>query len=190
MRQKISAATATLVVAVSLPVLVAAPVGAAPTTFSVTTTADSGPGSLRQALLDANANPGIDTITFDLPAPGPWLIQPASALPTVTDDVTIGGTTAPGFAGRPLVELNGAPISANVAIGLPVAASITLRGLSFTSWNTGVQLANHQAGALSSSVIESNWFGISPGGTPGHMFSALELPSPAPSAGPTRVGSR
>src|SRR6185503_9371561 len=37
----------------------------ASTTFVVTNKNDSGPGSLRQAILDANANPGADTITFD-----------------------------------------------------------------------------------------------------------------------------
>ncbi len=36
-------------------------------TFTVTTTADGGPGSLRQAVLDANATPGVDRIDFALP---------------------------------------------------------------------------------------------------------------------------
>ena len=40
----------------------AGPAGAA--TFNVTTTADAGAGSLRQAILDANAAAGADTITF------------------------------------------------------------------------------------------------------------------------------
>src|SRR6516225_6390000 len=35
-----------------------------PTTFTVTTFADSGPGSLRQAILNANAEPGPNRITF------------------------------------------------------------------------------------------------------------------------------
>src|SRR5262249_41373982 len=35
-----------------------------PSTFTVTTLADSGAGSLRQAVLDANAHPGADTIRF------------------------------------------------------------------------------------------------------------------------------
>ena len=39
-------------------------------TYTVTTTADSGAGSLRQAILDANANAGADTIAFDIPGSG------------------------------------------------------------------------------------------------------------------------
>jgi hypothetical protein len=35
-----------------------------PSTFMVTNTLDSGPGSLRQAVLDANGNAGADTIVF------------------------------------------------------------------------------------------------------------------------------
>ncbi|MFO7683031.1 MAG: hypothetical protein R6X34_23590, partial [Chloroflexota bacterium] len=58
-------------------------------TYTVTTTADSGPGSLRQAILDANANPGADTITFAIGASGSQqTIQPTSALPIITGPVT------------------------------------------------------------------------------------------------------
>ena len=39
-------------------------------TLSVTTTEDSGPGSLRQAILDANATNGLDTIIFQVPGTG------------------------------------------------------------------------------------------------------------------------
>src|SRR5947208_2551292 len=48
----------------------------------VTNTADSGAGSLRQAILDADANPGT-TITFDIPG-GPATIDLATALPDLT----------------------------------------------------------------------------------------------------------
>ncbi len=57
-------------------------------TFTVDTTADSGPGSLRQAILDANATPGTDTITFT----DTMTIAPASSLPIITEAVTIDGT--------------------------------------------------------------------------------------------------
>src|SRR3954453_17447125 len=74
----------------------------------VTSAADSGAGSLRQAILDANANPGVDMIQFNIPttdpgfdpATGSFSIRLTSALPGITDPVTIDGTTQPGFAGR------------------------------------------------------------------------------------------
>ena len=45
-------------------------------TFSVTSTANGGPGSLRQAILDANASPGPDTITFAIPGATPTRSSP------------------------------------------------------------------------------------------------------------------
>lgn len=39
--------------------------------FTVTNTNDIGPGSLRQAILDANASPGTDTIDFIYMATSP-----------------------------------------------------------------------------------------------------------------------
>src|SRR5215470_11092296 len=68
---------------------------------------DSGAGSLRQAILDANATNGLDTIVFQIPGAGVHTISPASTLPPVTDPVIIDGTSQPGYAGLPLIELNG-----------------------------------------------------------------------------------
>ena len=68
-----------MMVVVSLVVIgLPSPVQAA--TFTVTNTSDGGPGSLHQAILDANANAGTDTIEFNIPGAGPHKIQPASAL--------------------------------------------------------------------------------------------------------------
>ena len=39
-------------------------------TFTVTNTHNNGPGSLRQAIFNANANPGADTIAFNIPGAG------------------------------------------------------------------------------------------------------------------------
>src|SRR5512133_2406203 len=55
--------------------------------FTVTNTSDSGDGSLRQAIIDANANPGHDTIAFSVGS-GAMLFQPLSALPSLTDEAT------------------------------------------------------------------------------------------------------
>jgi hypothetical protein len=65
-------------------VATAGPAGAA--TFNVTTTADAGAGSLRQAILDANAAPGADTITFQA---GLGAIGLTSGELDITDDLVI-----------------------------------------------------------------------------------------------------
>src|SRR5207342_1225175 len=58
------------------------------TTYTVTSTADSGAGTLRQAITDANANPGADTIAFNITGSGVHTIVLASGLPVVTSTVT------------------------------------------------------------------------------------------------------
>jgi hypothetical protein len=64
--------------------------------FWVTTTADDGPGSLRQAILDSNASLGADTIRFAIPGAEVHTIQPLAPLPIVTDPVLIDGFTQAG----------------------------------------------------------------------------------------------
>src|SRR5262249_52861107 len=51
--------------------------------YLVTTTNDAGFGSLRQAIVNANAHPGTDTITFNIPGSGVQTITLASSLPTI-----------------------------------------------------------------------------------------------------------
>ena len=64
--------------------------------FVVTNIDDGGQGSLRQAILDANANPGADAITFAIPGSGAQTISPASPLPAITEQVSLDATTQPG----------------------------------------------------------------------------------------------
>src|SRR5260370_15722935 len=66
-------------------------------TFTVTNTNDSGSGSLRQAILDSNSNPGQNTIQFQIATSGVQTITPLTGLPTITNSVIIAGTTEPGF---------------------------------------------------------------------------------------------
>ncbi|MEJ6484640.1 Ig-like domain-containing protein [Nostoc punctiforme UO1] len=64
-------------------------------TYEVTNTNDSGAGSLRQAILNANANLGADTIIFTgstFSDATPDTIRLLSMLPIVSDDLTITGT--------------------------------------------------------------------------------------------------
>src|SRR5262249_29188228 len=67
----------------------------APAVFTVTNTADTGPGSLRQAGSEANAARGADTITFDPAAfATPKTITLTTGELRVTDSVTIAGPGA------------------------------------------------------------------------------------------------
>ncbi len=102
----------------------------APAVLTVTTAADSGPGSLRQAILDANSSPGADTINFGI-GPGARTITPSSPLPAVTDPVTIDGTTEPGWAGVPLVTVDGGGAGACHGLVL-LATNCVVRGLTIT----------------------------------------------------------
>src|SRR5262245_54646701 len=103
-------------------------------TFTVTTTADSGPGSLRQAMLDANAHMGFDTVAFSISPGGPQTILPTSALPDLTDPVLVDGRTQPGYAGQPVIEINGSTASAANGLRLIAGGSI-VRGLAITLFN-------------------------------------------------------
>src|SRR5215207_10713434 len=78
-------------------------------TFTVTNVGDTGVGSLRQAILDANAAPGADVVAFDIPGAGIHTITPTlDILPASTGPLLVDGATQPGYAGRPLIELSGA----------------------------------------------------------------------------------
>src|SRR5262249_16794937 len=65
----------------------------APATFSVTNVNNGGAGSLRAAIASANSTAGADTITFAIPGAGVKTINLTSALPTITQAVTIDGST-------------------------------------------------------------------------------------------------
>ena len=67
-------------------------------TFTVTTNADSGPGSLRDAITQAVANGSTNTIVFNIAdqSRSGRTITLASALPALPSNLTIDGTTQPG----------------------------------------------------------------------------------------------
>ena len=115
--------------------------------YNVVNTSDAGPGSLRQAILDANAHPNIDastpdTISFAIPGAGVKTITPLTELPAISDPVVIDGYTQPGASPNTLaigdnaiilvgLNGNGAPFS-----GLTITAgNSTVRGLAIDNFN-------------------------------------------------------
>src|SRR5690349_15364263 len=81
-------------------------------TFTVTTTADTGAGSLNAAVQAANANPDLDVIAFNLPGGGIHTLFPKGSI-TLTQPVIFDGTTQPGWSGTPVIELDGSLAGAN-----------------------------------------------------------------------------
>ena len=132
--------------------------------FLVTTTADSGPGSLRQAILDSNdVIGGTNTIDFAIPGSGVQTIAPASPLPAITQAVLIDGFSQPGYGGTPLIELSGG--QAGGGNGLTITGSdVTVRGLDIGgfSWDAGILISGTTA---TGNVIQANDIGTDPSGS-------------------------
>ncbi len=120
----------------------------APVSPTVTNTSDSGPGSLRQAILDANANFGqVNTIQFNIT--GDLTITPATPFPEITNPVVINGMNSNGQR----VVLSGA---AYASYGLVFRApGCEVRGLIIDQFYIGIFL---YAGA-DNTVIENCYFG-------------------------------
>jgi len=136
-------------------------------TLFVTTNADSGTGSLRQAILDAN-NATVCTapcsIGFNLPG-AQRTITPPTSLPAITSaNVTIDATTQPGYSGTPLVTLDGSS-NPNPSAGLQLSGgSDTVKGLSIVRFQGSAIVVD----TLGSDVIAANYLGLqADGSTPG-----------------------
>lgn len=153
----------------------------------VSTLADSGPGSLRQALLDANALPAAtaSSIAFNIPHACPALIALNSNLPAINRQVVIDGYTQPGsipngsadaFDATICVGLTSAAGTLTRGFAVPADAdpnaSLTLRGFGIGGFGQGVVLLgghNH--------VIAGNVFGGSLGliGLPANGLSGITI---------------
>jgi len=133
-------------------------------TFLVESTADAGPGSLRQAILDSNAATGeTNPIEFAIPGQGVQTISPLSPLPAITDPVLIDGFSQPGYAGTPLIELSGSQAGGGDGL-LITGSNSTVRGLDISSFSQGAGI--HVTGASATgNWIYGCFLGTDPTGT-------------------------
>jgi hypothetical protein len=133
-------------------------------TYTVLNTNDSGAGSLRQAILDSNGVAGGNILQFNIAGSGVHSIQPTSALPAITEQVTIDGTSQPGFTATPLIEINGSS-AGTASFGLdvaPGAGGTIIRSLVIDAFAFGVQ--DILVGA-SGVTADGNYLGTDPTGT-------------------------
>jgi Calx-beta domain/Right handed beta helix region/IPT/TIG domain len=122
---------------VVLATLIVCSLSARAATYVVTNNNDSGPGSLREAIAASYAAGG--RIEFSIGS-GPKTIQLLTRLPELSSTV-IDGTTQPGYAGTPIIELDGSLIGPE-GVGL-IAYSSTVDSLVINGFsNTGVLSTN------------------------------------------------
>jgi hypothetical protein len=156
--------------------------------FVVSSTGDSGAGTLRQAILDANASGGLDTISFSILGAGVHTITPLTPLPAVTDPVIIDGTTQPGFAGQPLIEINGTSAGANAGLRL-TAGNSTVRGLVINRFQTdGIDISGG-----GTNIVACNYIGTDSSGlvARGNAFEGVLITSSSANViGGTNVADR
>ena len=141
-------------------------------TFTVLNINDSGPDSLRQAMLDANTAGGGSTIVFDIPGTGVQRIAPLYELPALTASVTIDGYTQPGSSPNSLrdgdnavlgIELDGTNASSN---GLTISAGeTTIRGLDLHGWGLPFTPAAILITTSGGDTIEGNFIGTDASGS-------------------------
>ncbi|MBT8479415.1 MAG: hypothetical protein KJO06_10895, partial [Gemmatimonadetes bacterium] len=126
----------------------------------VTNGADSGPGTLREAIETANADPRPSRIHFNLPGPS-YRVDVYNSLPDLTAPVVIDGTTQPGYAGTPLVRIDEVAPVLRGAGGLDITDDSVIRGISVTGFDfgTGIRVRG------SRNLIEHCWIGVLPGGS-------------------------
>ena len=163
-------------VAASLTVAASAPAAAASTTFTVQTAgnglssgaangvcdASAAAGTqctLKEAVKESNANPGMDTIAFDAAAwatPYRITISSAGMLP-ITDPVLIDGTTQPGYnpSTGAIVRYNGNNQGVDGFTVQPGGSGTVIKGLVMTGWNiNAIRILGNNT------TVAGNWLGV------------------------------
>jgi hypothetical protein len=164
----------------------------ATTTFTVNNTSDftgdgtcAGNCNLRDAINDANAAPGADTINFNISGTVVQTIRPLEKLPVITEAVTINGYSQPGASlntlakgtnAKIMIELDGTNTSGN---GLEtVADDVVVRGLAIGGFSNGIEIDDAEGlGDPSGVKIEGNFIGTDASGTVArpNRFNGLNL---------------
>ena len=131
------------------------------TVFTIDTTADSGAGSLRDAI--SNLVAGSNTIQFDIPttdsgydaANGTWTISPASDLPVISEPVTISGY---GF----FDAVYNTATPNNLGIGDDAVLQIIINGSNYTvgdgaSTGNGLHFGAGSDGSIVTGLVINEW---------------------------------
>jgi parallel beta-helix repeat protein len=126
--------------------------------YVVSNVNDSGAGSLRKAIDDANAAATPDVIRFLINGASKT-IKPATPLPAIWHPVVIDGTQQPGYAGSPIVELDGSLLASGSGLVL-YASNSTVQGVVVNRFPSyGIQLEG------AGNTVRNCFVGTDPTGT-------------------------
>jgi parallel beta-helix repeat protein len=166
-----SKAIAIKLVFLTITLLLISPAQAA--IFTVTTTADSGAGSFRQAITDANADAAPPhNINFAIAGAGPHVITLLSALPLVNRRTAIDAA-AEAIGDAPGVRISGAGLVSGNGLGFNAAAS-----QSSVSWLAITQFPGHGLSISSTfTVVRNCYIGIGTDGVTdlGNALSGVRM---------------
>ncbi|MCD6578874.1 right-handed parallel beta-helix repeat-containing protein, partial [bacterium] len=157
-------------------------------TYTVTNTNDSGGGSLRQAIIDANGNFGADTINFSIPGSAPFTIKPNSALPSINDNWDSGTVIDAGTNHDIIIDGSSAGV---VTYGLHIISdNNVISGLVINNFGGhGIFIDG-----CSNTILVNNYIGTDASGTvdQGNSWSGVYITNGAQSntIGGTVAGSR
>ncbi|MFO0979550.1 MAG: hypothetical protein U0996_24325, partial [Planctomycetaceae bacterium] len=117
---------------------------------------DTGAFSVRDQIAAANAASDLDYLVFLVAG----TLTPASQLPTISNPIVIDGTSAPGYAGTPVVVIDGVNAGA-LADGLELSGDgSTVRGLNIQRFGgNGIEVVFGN-----NNTFTSNWIGVNAAG--------------------------
>lgn len=140
-------------------------------TFTVSNINDSGTGSLRKAITDANSNGNpsiVDVIVFNISI-GPYVINIPSfpLLPTITEPLFIDGSTQPGFSSGNIITLVGpSPFQGGALLKVSsTAPNSEIRGLQLQKLGTGIEAFNVSQVTINGNYINECTWGIDVSGS-------------------------
>ncbi|MBL0164054.1 MAG: right-handed parallel beta-helix repeat-containing protein [Xanthomonadales bacterium] len=144
----------------------------------VTNTNDSGAGSLRAAILDANANPIDNIIGFNISGACPRTIALNTELPPIVGNISIRGYTQSGSAANTssysdnaticveLVEAAGHTITNGLRFApSPSSTAQDVSGLAIGNFATGIRFDGPISGSGVGCSIWGNFIGLAANGT-------------------------
>jgi uncharacterized protein affecting Mg2+/Co2+ transport len=147
---------------------------------------DSGPGSLRQAMLDANASPEPNLVAFNLPGSGPYVIHLLSQLPEITSPLVLDGWSQLGSNGPPVIGLDGSTGNSSIDGLVLTTGSNTVRGLVLTGFANGLRVQG-----TGYNIIQGNFIGTDFTGTNlvGNSANGIYVDSPGNLVGGVTAGT-